>query len=315
MRPLAKPVQGEKRKEEQMSCALSTANLSKRIGNVLVLDDLQLEVPQGSVFGLIGENGAGKTPTIKILVNILRPTTGRAEVLGVDSCDLGAEHLAKIGYVSENQGMPDWMTVGAFLEYLKPFYPTWDAAHAQRLIRQFELPPDRKLRDLSRGMRMQAALASSLAYRPRLIVLDEPFTGLDPLVREDLIAGLGECAGETTIFISSHDLAEVESFVSHVGYLNKGRLKFSETMSSLIARFREIELTLGLSAMLPADDEWPASWLQRQGTPARVRFVETRFDQEQTTTEIRRRFGTVEHLSINPMPLRAIFIALAREGK
>jgi ABC-2 type transport system ATP-binding protein len=135
--------------------------------------------------------------------------------------------------------MPEWMTVGYLLDYLKPFYPSWDDARANKLVRQFELPRDRPLRHLSRGMRMKVALASSLAYRPRLLVLDEPFSGLDLVMREDLIAGIIESAGETTVFLSSHDLADIESFASHIGYLSNGRLLFSEEMTSLAMRFRE----------------------------------------------------------------------------
>jgi ABC-2 type transport system ATP-binding protein len=120
--------------------------------------------------------------------------------------------------------MREWMTVGYLLAYLKPFYETWNDQRARELIRQFNLPLDRQIRHLSRGMRMKAALASSLAYHPRLLEVDEPFSGLDPLVREDLIEGLVESAEETTILISSHDLGEIESFASHIGYLDRGRL-------------------------------------------------------------------------------------------
>src|SRR5256884_2503358 len=143
------------------------------------------------------------------------------------------------------------------MNYLKPFYPQWDAERAQELLRQFELPRDRKIRNLSHGMRMKAALASSLAYRPRLIVLDEPFTGLDALVRDELIEGVLECADGATILISSHDLSEVESFASHIGYLDRGRLQFSEEMASLVDRFREIEITLANPS--PSPISWPAA--------------------------------------------------------
>jgi ABC-2 type transport system ATP-binding protein len=177
-------------------------------------------------------------------MNIFQPTSGRAEVFGHDSHRLSPRDFTEIGYVSENQEMPEWMSVEYFLAYLKPFYPKWDDARAEELLRQFDLPRDRKLRHLSRGMRMKAALASSLAYSPRLIVLDEPFTGLDAPVRDELIEGLLESADGTTILISSHDLAEIENFASHIGYLDQGRLQFSEKMSSLAARFREIEITL-----------------------------------------------------------------------
>jgi ABC-2 type transport system ATP-binding protein len=297
-----------------MSSALCAQDLVKRFRNVPVLDGLNLDVPDASVFGLIGPNGAGKTTTIKILMNILKVTSGRAEVLGVDSRQLGPSEFERIGYVSENQEMPGWMTVEYFLTYLKPFYPTWDDARAEELVRQFDLPRGRKLRHLSRGMWMKAALASSLAYRPRLLVLDEPFSGLDPLVREDLIEGLVESAGETTIFISSHDLADIESFASHIGYLDRGRLQFSEEMTSLISRFREIEVTVEPPATLPVDRQWPANWLRPEATQALVRFVETRFDSEYTTGEIRRMFDRVQQISVNPMPLRAIFVTLSRSA-
>jgi ABC-2 type transport system ATP-binding protein len=295
-----------------MSDILRTSELSKAYRGVPVLDGLNIAVPESSVFGLVGPNGAGKTTTIKILMNILRPDSGLAEVLNVDSRRIGPEEFTRIGYVSENQEMPLWMTVEYFLKYLKPFYPDWDDALAAALLKQFDLPPGRKLGHLSRGMLMKTALASSLAYRPRLLVLDEPFSGLDPVVREDLIEGLVESAGETTIFISSHDLADIETFASHIGYLDRGRLQFSEEMTSLSARFREIEVTVEPPAVLPGNGNWPANWLRPDSTQAVIRFVETRFDAERTNTEIRRLFSHVKQISANPMSLRAIFITLAR---
>src|SRR5262249_20334386 len=152
------------------------------------------------------------------------------------------------------------------------FYPTWDRQLENELVRQFSLPLDRRLRHLSRGMRMKAALASVLAYRPKLIVLDEPFGGLDPLVRDELIQGLLDRAEESTIFISSHDLAEVESFASHVGYLEQGQLRFSEELISLVGRFREVELTFESTPTLPTS--LPISWMQISTFPAVVRFVD-----------------------------------------
>src|SRR5581483_3030300 len=274
-----------------MSAVFRAVGLGKRFGRgAAVLNGLDFEVPAGSVFGLIGPNGAGKTTTIKILMNILQPSFGRAEVLGRDSRQLGPDEYAGIGYVSENQELPEWMTLEYLLSYLKPFYSTWDDARAADLVRRFELPRGRKLRHLSRGMRMKAALVSSLAYRPRLLVLDEPFSGLDPVVREDLIEGVLESAGETTVLISSHDLAEIESFVSHVGYLDGGRLQFAEEMASLSARFREVEVTVDSPATIPDASQWPAHWLRPEKAAALVRFVETRFDQERTTAEVRRVF-------------------------
>src|SRR5580700_2446798 len=235
---------------------LRTIDLTKRFRGTVAVDGLNLSVTEGSVFALIGANGAGKTTAIKVLMNIHQPSSGSAEALGVDSRKLSPGEFQQIGYVSENQEMPEWMTVAYFMAYLKPFYPTWDDARAEELLRQFDLPRDRKLKHLSRGMKMKAALASSLAYRPKLIVLDEPLSGLDPLVRDEFIDGLIESAGEATILISSHDLAEIESFASHIGYLDRGRLQLSEEMTSLTARFREIEITLPTLPAIPAN--WPA---------------------------------------------------------
>jgi len=296
-----------------MSDILRTIDLSKRFRKNVALDRMNMDVPEGSVYGLVGPNGAGKTTTIKLLMNLCEPTAGRAEVFGRDSRRLAPRDLTQIGYVSENQEMPEWMTVEYLMAYLKPFYPSWDDARATELLRQFDLPRTRKLRHLSHGMRRKAALASSLAYRPRLIVLDEPFTGLDALVRDELIEGVLGNADGATILISSHDLAEIESFASHIGYLDRGRLHFSEEMSSLVERFREIEITVAAPSPLPAP--WPAAWVNAEQSAAVVRFVDTQFQQDRTMAEIRRLFGDVREIAVNPMPLRAIFVTLAKAGR
>ena len=295
-----------------MPNAISTHGLSKRFRRMDALRGLTLEVPEGSVFALVGTNGAGKTTTIKTVMNIIKPTSGYATVLGTDSRQLGPRQFERIGYVSENQEMPDWMTVGYFLDYLKPFYPAWDDARTAELVKQFQLPPGRRMRHLSRGMRIKAALASSLAYHPRLLVLDEPFGGLDPLVRDEVIEGLLDSAGESTIFISSHDLAEIESFATHIAYIAEGRLQFAEEMASLSARFREVEVTLAEPAQMPA--QWPRHWLRPETSPAVVRFVDSRFEGTRTQDEIRHLFGEVREVAVYPMALRAIFVALARAG-
>ena len=243
-------------------------------------------------------------------MNIIAATSGRAEVLGLDSVQLRGEHFTSIGYVSENQELPEWMRVQDLLGYLRPFYPAWDRGLEQSLVRQFSLPLDRRLRHLSRGMRMKAALASSLAYHPKLIVLDEPFTGLDPLVRDELIQGLIDRAEECTIFISSHDLAEIESFSTHIGYLEQGKLGFSEELGSLIDRFREVEITFEGLPVIPSKK--PASWLQLASSAAVVRFVESRFDAERTAAEIRTQFGEARNITFSPMSLRSIFLAMAK---
>jgi len=172
--------------------AIETFDLARHFGTTEAVNGLDLVVPQGSVFALIGPNGAGKTTTLKMLMNLVRPSSGRADVLGVDSERLGPREFQRIGYVSENQDLPDWMT--------------------PRELCGFDLDMRQPIRRLSRGTRMKAALLASLAFRPELVVLDEPFSGLDPLVRDELTRGLLEASGprEWTVLLSSHDIEEVE---------------------------------------------------------------------------------------------------------
>jgi ABC-2 type transport system ATP-binding protein len=296
-----------------MEFAIETFALKKTFRKVSAVDGLDLDVPQGAIYALVGPNGAGKTTAIKILMNIFGATSGHAEVLGMDTKQIAGKALTSIGYVSENQQLPDWMRVDAFFAYLRPFYPSWDRDLENQLVQQLALPLDRKLSELSRGMRMKAALASSLAYRPRLIVLDEPFSGLDPLVRDELIEGMLERAEEATIFISSHDLAEIENLASHVGYLEQGRLRFSEEMPALVERFREVEITFDAAPALPV--KLPASWMRASSSAAVVQFIESRFDPERTNAEIRNVIGEPRSVTFTPMSLRSIFLAMARSGR
>src|SRR5258707_10604833 len=208
-------------------------NLWKTFGRFDALRGLSFEVPDGSAFAMIGANGAGKTTTIKVLLNILEATRGSATLLGVNSRKLSTRELAQIGYVSENQDMPARLTVEEYTTYLRPFYPTWDRDLEASISRQLRLPLDRKIGDLSHGMRMKMALMCALPYRPKLLILDEPFSGLDPLVRDEFMEGLLEQAGEMTILISSHEVGEIDGVARHVALLEEGKLLFQESMSEL----------------------------------------------------------------------------------
>jgi len=293
---------------------IETHQLCRKYGRTDALRGLDLSVPAGNIFALIGANGAGKTTAIKVLMNLLEPTSGDARVLGVDSPKLGPRERQQIGYVSENQKLPDWMTVRQLLDYCRPFYPTWDRELEARLLREFELPPHRKLKHLSRGMGMKAALLSSLAYRPKLLVLDEPFSGLDPLVRDEFIRGILEVSqqSEWTIFISSHDINEVEQLADWVGLIDNGRMDFAEPIETLQARFRRIEVTLpGNEAGLSAP---PASWLAAEREGNFVRIIESRFSDASLEQYRRERFAGAE-VAVKPMTLREIFVALARVNR
>jgi ABC-2 type transport system ATP-binding protein len=295
------------------SAAIDTERLSRQFGRKLAIQDIDLHVPEGAVYALVGANGAGKTTMIKVLMNLLRPSFGRAEILGMDSRLLQGRAFTRIGYVSENQEMPEWMTVGAMLEYFRPFYPDWDVALEAQLVRQLDLPLDEKISRLSRGNRMKAALASSLSYRPSLLVLDEPFSGLDPLVRDELIESLLDRAPETTIFLSSHDMAEIESFSTHIGFLEKGKWLFSEELPALSERFREVTITLERPFSDPIDV--PSSWLLWESSDNVIRFIDSNYREDIAERELLEIFPSARNFSFDPMPLRSIFLAVAKSGR
>jgi ABC-2 type transport system ATP-binding protein len=291
--------------------AIETENLTRRFGRTEAVHELNLAVAEGSVTALLGANGAGKTTTLKLLMNLLRPTGGCARVLGVDSRRLGAAEFARIGYVSENQELPMWMTVGQLLDYCRPLYPTWDRDLEKSLLNQFDLSPAFRLKNLSRGMLMKAALLSSLAYRPRLLVLDEPFSGLDPVVRDDVVQGLVDTAevGGWAVLVSSHDIAEVERLVDRVLLIDRGHLKLDESADTLVSRFRRVELT-GVpagAAALPGVLDWQCNGRQ-------AKFVTPAYAGKLTEEYWSAAYaGAV--VEVQPMTLREIFIAVARNER
>jgi len=292
-----------------MGNVLVAEGLSKRFGKTVALDGVNFAVPEGAVFALVGANGAGKTTLIRVLMNIARPTEGRAVVLGRNSEALSGTGFCEVGYVSENQDLADWTTVGGMLDYFRPFYPSWDRELEGRLVRQFDLPLGRRLKQLSRGMRMKAAFVSSLAYRPKLLVLDEPLSGLDPFVRDELIGSLREQAAGTTVFLSSHDLAEIESFASHVGFLEEGRMLFTEPLGALMGRLREATAE---GAVRPA--RIPEAWLHFEAVAGGFQWVHSGYREGASADEAWELLGDAE-VRFRPMTLRSIFLAMAKAGR
>lgn len=288
-------------------------NLHKAYGRHDALRGLSLSVPQGSAFALIGANGAGKTTTIKTLMNIIEPTRGVTRILGCDSRRLAVPQLQHIGYVSENQDMPSRLTVGQYIEYLRPFYPSWDRQLERSLLLELRLPLERRIGELSHGMRMKMALACALPFRPRVLVLDEPFSGLDPLVRDEFMERLLQQAGEMTVFISSHELSDIEGFTSHVGFIEQGRLLFQESMSELSDRFRQVRITLESPGTLPVPP--PDGWLQPTFAGNAVTFVDSHFSENTLAQQIAACFKGVRNIDVQPLALRSIFIALARASR
>lgn len=296
-----------------MSRAIETFDLTRRFRRTDAVDSLSLNVESGTIFALVGANGAGKTTTIKLLMNLIRPTRGSARVLGTESGRLGPAELARIGYVSENQRLPDWMTPREMLDYVKPFYPTWDEKLCERLWNRLGMDDRNRLRALSRGVRMKAALLSSLAYRPELLILDEPFSGLDALVRVELTEALLELPDEHpwTIFLSSHDIEEVERLADVVGFIDRGRLLFAEAIESLLARFRTIEVIFP-DGTTPAAVTRPR-WLLPQIAGHTLTFIDTDHAAPQAREGLAASFPGAS-IRATALPLREIIVALERDA-
>jgi ABC-2 type transport system ATP-binding protein len=297
-----------------MKYIIETDALVKRYRQRVAVNNLNLSVPEGSIYAFLGPNGAGKTTTIKMLMNMVFPTSGSAEVLNCPSSKLGVSQFQQIGYVSETQTMPEWMTVSQLIHYCKPMYPRWDNGFCEQLRKQFDLPLDVKLKNMSRGMRVKAMLLSSLAYRPKLLVLDEPFSGLDPLVRDEFIKGILELT-ETegwTLFISSHDIDEVDRLADWVGFIDKGSLFLSEEKEGLQRRFRQIEITLpeGFEPL----DNLPQEWLIPERSSHIFRYIESQYG-NQHTERLRAVFPGINQIGEQYLSLREIYLVIARSLK
>lgn len=294
---------------------IQTLGLSHRYGRTWALRGLDLEIPEGSLYALLGPNGAGKTTLLKILMGLLRPTGGEARLSGRPIQSLSAEDRARIGYVAEGQELPGWMTLGQLEGYLSPLYPDWDTALADHLRDRFRLPSNRKLRKMSRGEQMKAALLVTLAPRPEILVMDEPFTGMDALVRDEIIYGLLELAqdGAWTVLLCSHDIGELENLADWVGFLDRGRLILSEPLDLLKERFRRIEITLSPGSLTEMNG-LPPTWLSPKRAGGRVSFVTCDHGAPGWDDEVRVNLPGIRRVSVEPASLREVFVALASEG-
>ena len=224
--------------------AVRTSDLTKHYGREAALESVDLRVPDGAVYVLVGANGAGKSTLVKLLLNLERAERGTADVFGLDVVADGAQARAQIGYVPEQHAHGySWMTGARLMQHAAAFYPSWDATYADHLTSAFSLKPDRKVGTLSKGEARRLQLVMALAHRPPLLLLDEPTDGLDPVVRKRALALLAEHLADspTTVLISTHQIYEMESLADHVGVLREGRLVAQmsrEDLQRTVKRYR-----------------------------------------------------------------------------
>jgi ABC-2 type transport system ATP-binding protein len=232
---------------------VAITNLSRRFGSKAALDDVSLYVPRGSVFGLVGENGAGKTTLIKHVLGLLRAESGTVRAFGIDPVSDPVSVLGRIGYLSEQPDLPGWMRVDELLRYTQAFYPKWDAAYAQELLVQFGLNPVQRLNTLSKGQAAKAGLLIAQAHRPELLLLDEPSSGLDPLVRRTILEAVIRTVADEgrTVFFSSHLLEEIERVSDQIAMLHQGKLVLCGPLDEIKAQHRQFTLHFEINQEQP----------------------------------------------------------------
>jgi ABC-2 type transport system ATP-binding protein len=286
---------------------IETADLRKHYDNVEAVRGLSLQVPAGSIYGFLGRNGAGKTTTIKLLLGMARPTSGHASVFGLAAEDDEASVAIRrrTGFVSDDKDLYDYMTVEEMIRFTAAFFPRWRADLEQRYLRAFELPPARKIKALSRGMRTKLALLLALSRGAELLILDEPTSGLDPAMTEEVLQALVShvASEEMTVFFSSHQIAEVDQIADRVAIIDRGRAVVTGALDDLRENFRRIQFVFDGDAPEPA---FRAPGVERVRRKGRVLTVLSSAGAERIVDEAR----ALNPVSVDvvPVTLKEIFL-------
>jgi len=232
---------------------INVSELTRRFGAKTALASVSLSMPRGAVYGLVGANGAGKTTLIRHILGLLRAESGSVRVFGLDPVADPVGVLSRIGYLSEENDLPGWMRVGELIRYSRAFYPGWDDAYAEKLRQAFALDPAAKVKSLSKGQKARAGLLIALAYRPELLVLDEPSSGLDPIVRRDILGAVMRTIADEgrTVLFSSHLLEEVEQVADHVTMISQGRIALSAPLDAIKESHRCLTIRFAESRSQP----------------------------------------------------------------
>ncbi len=244
--------------------------LLRRFGRRLALRDVSLSIPQGCVFGLVGENGAGKTTLIRHLLGLLRAQAGWVRVFGMDPVRDPKGVLSRIGYLSEDRDLPEWMRVGELMRYTRAFHADWDPQFAEELRRQFGLDPAARIRELSRGQKAMAGLLCALAHRPQLLLLDEPSSGLDAVVRRQILSAIIRTVADEgrSVLFSSHLLDEVERVADRVAMIHEGQMVLEGSLEDIRESHTVMTVAFGnpqdsppcFPGIVQADPAGPAEW-------------------------------------------------------
>jgi len=292
--------------------SIETHDLTKRFGRYEAVRALNLKVPSHQITGFLGNNGAGKSTTIKMLLGMTHPSSGSGTVLGrrIDDARENREMRRRVAYVSEDRQLYAYLTVEEMVRFTRSFYEDWRTETEQRLLRQYQLPLDRKVRSLSKGMRTKLALLLALARRPELLILDEPSDALDPASIEELLQALVTAAGEgTTIFFSSHQIGEVERIADRVCIVNQGQVVGDLNLDQLRENYRKI--VASFSREVPSDlfSDMDLEQVQIHGRQA---VAVTKHDSDNVMA--RAWSAGAVSVDVEPVSLREIFLETTRRN-
>lgn len=285
---------------------VSIQGLVCKLGGRQVVSELDLVVRRGETVALVGENGCGKTTTMRALTGVLRPSRGTCQLLGEDSKRLSARTFQNVGFVAESQEHYDSLTPNQLFAFLAPFYPGWDRTAERSLVETLDLPLDRPIGKLSRGGKMKAALVASLAYRPDAVLLDEPLAGLDELAKESVLQALRAGRGDSATLLCSHELDDIEDFADRVVLMSEGRVQWSLEKAVLREKVRVVTLS-----HTGRRGDYAPSWGRINEGNGVVTFVETRFDETETSRAVHAVFSEVSNYVTSPASLKETFRAFA----
>ncbi|MFH1730118.1 MAG: ABC transporter ATP-binding protein [Planctomycetota bacterium] len=289
--------------------AVETADLSKTFpGGVVAVNGLDLRIPRGAVYGLIGRNGAGKTTAIRLMMGLLRPNGGEARILAESMWTAAPEHRARVAYVAQEQRIPDWMTTEELCTWLGHFYAKWDAAYARDLAGRFGLAWDRQVGVMSGGERRKVAVLLAFAARPDVLLLDEPAAGLDPIARRELIdeiinviTSIDGC----TVLLSTHIISDLERIAEYIGIIDRGRIVTEAKLEDLRDRTKRVQIVFDGDGV-PESLKIPGAIRTRIEGPVVTAVVQIVSDNQ--FDELRKIPGV--RLNVFPLSLEDIFIDL-----
>lgn len=294
--------------------ALEAVNLSKTFpGGIVGVNDLNLQVHRGAVFGLIGRNGVGKTTTLRLLMGLLRADRGTALVMGREMATADRAFRSRVAYVSQFQQMHAWMTVGELCRYASHFYDSWDNDTARRLAKNWDLPWDRQIGLLSGGQQRKAAILTAFAARPEILLLDEPAAGLDAVARRELIDAIIELLareGGCTVLFSTHIISDLERVAEYVGIMDHGHVASSIRLDDLLQSTRRVQVVFD-TPVPPAGFVIPGALRQEISGPVVTAVV--RIENGLQLESIRQMPGV--RMQVFPLPLEEVFIEFARQEK